>query len=357
MSKEELEFVIMPMVQPNPDDEPIDVRKIREIALTTLTEYPPEDRALAWLVLLDVFPTNPNKWEEVRKTYIDNYWNFVEDLKVKEWHNKVLPEHMLPEEYDVPNKQLMSQIHCDIVRTGRQILFFPPEPVQQDPDHKDIMAPFQKYMRRIERVLYIFGTFNIGLSYTQGFNELVSPLYYVMLKATALFRNNHDIIEALSFTMLQQLITSTQIHEMYTTQDKSSIILHKLGEFTHLVEKYLPEIALKLKTLNVHPAVYCYRWYNLLFAQEYDMPSLLLIWDVIFAHKGEMLNFAFYIGLAQLKVIEKRLQSNDFSIIISALQQLDIMDVVPVIKWASYYYKLDHQKQSSVFSGILKLFE
>lgn len=356
MSKE-LEFVIMPMVQPNPDDEPIDIQSIRQLAMGTLNEYPPEDRALAWLVLLGVFPSNPNTWEEVRKNYITNYWNFVDDLKVKDWHTKILPEHMLPEEYDVPNKQLMSQIHCDIVRTGRQIMFFPPEPIKPGVDPKDVLGPFHTYMRRIERILYIFGTFNIGLSYTQGFNELVSPIYYVMLKATELFRNNHDIIEALTFTILQQLITSTQIHEMYTTQDKSSIILHKLGEFVQLVHKHLPEIGEKLHKLNIHPAVYCYRWFNLLFAQEYDMPSLLLIWDVLFAHREEMLSFAFYIGLGQIKVIEKHLQVSDFSHIVSNLQQLDIMDVVPVIKWASYYYKLDKQKKSSLLSGILSFFE
>ena len=187
---------------------------------------------------------------------------------------------------------------------------------------------------------------NVGYSYTQGFNELVSPLYYVMLKSTALFRNNQDDIEALSFSMLQRLITSTSLHEMYTIQDKSSIIFHNLSDFTTLLKKHIPKVYdLIEKKLKLHPATYCYRWFNLLFAQEYDMPSLLQLWDVIFAHADDILNFAYYIGLGQLKVIENTLQASE-SKTLYRIQNIEIRDVCDVINYALKFYNDDHKKKS-----------
>ena len=344
--EKEVDFVIFPLVQKNPDNKEIDRNKIIEYTKNTLEEYPPEDRALAWLVLLRLYPSDPNKWEEEKKTLIDGYWVFVKEFGVEHWYDVDLPDNVTPKEMNVPNKPLMGQIHSDIVRTGRQIMFFPPELERQGKDPNNSMSQFEGYMRRIERILYIFGSINVGLSYTQGFNELVSPLYYVMLKATALFRNNQDDIEALSFAMLQQLITSTPIHEMYTTQDKSSIILHKLDDFTRLMTKHLPKVAAAINYHKLHPASYCYRWFNLLFAQEYDMPSLLPVWDVLFSHIDELLDFAFYIGIAQLKVIEDQIRADDLSLTLVALQNLDIPDVFPVIKYAVQFYEADHKKVS-----------
>ena len=342
------EFVIMPLVQPNEEESEIDIIQIKKYAMSTLTEYPPEDRSLAWLVLSGLYTRIPNFWPEKKEKLIKDYWLFVKDFGVENWVNEKVPDHILPEDIHAPNQQLMGQIHCDIVRTGRHILFFPPETnLSINPAEKDPRARFQPFMRRIERILYIFGSLNVGYSYTQGFNELVSPLYYVMLKATALFRNDNDVIEALTFSLLHQLITSTPLHEMYTTQDKSSIIIHKLEEFTNLIKTHLPNVHKILQQLKVHPALYCYRWFNLLFAQEYEMPSLLQLWDTIFAHIDDILQWAFYIGLAQLKIIEKNLDPNDFSTTISVLQNLQINDVSSVINWAVHFYNIDHTKKES----------
>ena len=348
MSQNELQFVIMPLVQPNEEEEKIDVQLIKKYLMGTLTEYPPEDRSIAWLVLSGLYPPVANNWPQKKEQLEKDYWSFVKEFGLEGWEKQRLPEHILPEDINVPNQQLMSQIHCDIVRTGRHILFFPQEKdAEIVPGETDPLAPFQGYMRRIERILYVFGLLNVGFSYIPGFNELVSPLYFVMLKATALFRNDNDVIEALTFSLLHQLITSTPLHEMYTTQDKSSIIIHKLEEFTKMINRHLPNVYKILQQLKIHPALYCYRWFNLLFAQEYEMPSLLPLWDTLFAHIDDILEWAFYVGCAQLKIVEKQLKADDFSETISVLQNLQINDIVPVIKWANHFYYVDHTKRDS----------
>lgn len=342
--EKEPEFVIMPLVQPNVDGEKIDVATIRKYANETLSGYPPEDRALAWLVLSGLYTEIPNDWPEKQKKLVENYWSFVKEFGVEGWEEKDIPDRIQSSDMPVPNKQLMSAIHCDTIRTGRQIIFFPPERMPPKGE-KDPLYPFKGYIRRVERILYIFGTLNVALGYIQGFNELVLPLYYIMLKSTALFRNDQKVIEALTFSLLQQIITSTPVHEMYTMQDGSSIIMHKLGEFVSLIERHIPKAYAILTKLKIHPCVYCYRWFNLLFAQEYDLPNMLLIWDTLMGHINEFMKWAFYIGLGQIKVIENRLKPNDMSATILALQDLGINNVVPVIQWATHYCKIDHERK------------
>ena len=125
--EKEIDFLIFPLVQKNPDNKEIDRNKIIEYTKNTLEDYPPEDRALAWLVLLRLYPSDPNKWEDEKKTLINDYWVFVKEFGVQHWYDVDLPDNVSAKELDVPNKPLMSQIHSDIVRTSRQIMFFPPE--------------------------------------------------------------------------------------------------------------------------------------------------------------------------------------------------------------------------------------
>lgn len=339
----EVDFIIFPLVQPNPDEEEIDKALIATITEGTLEEYPPEDRALAWMVMLGLYPTNPNKWEQEKKESIDNYWQFVKEFGVEDWHTKVIPKAAKTPEFNVPQRALMAQIYADIYRTARQIMFFPPGEPLEGTYLSTELAPFEGYMRRIERVLYVFANFNVGLSYTQGFNELVTPMYYVLLKSTQLFRNDQDVIEGLAFTMLQLLITSSPIHEMYTTQDKSSIILHKLSEFQDILMRHMPDIAKKFDQLGIHPASYCYKWFNLLFAQEYDMPSVLPIWDLMFSHFDQILDYAFYFGVAQIKCIESKFDNVRFSDALKALQNLEIRDPGKVIKITIELWEKDHK--------------
>ena len=360
MSKEEKEpdFKIFTLVQKDPNAKEIPIDKIREITSRTLDEAEPEDRAVAWLVLTEVFPKNPNDWDKEKQTLINDYWEFVEAYKISHWYEENVPDAVNQKQLNVEDadKPLMAQIHSDIVRTGRQIQFFPPLSRQGNPDDT-VMYMHTGFMRRIERILFVFAKNNKALSYTQGFNELVSPIYYVMLRAKYLFNENMDDIEAITYATLQQLI-STSLHDMYTTQDSSKIILTKLDDFTKLLHRHIPNIASRIDKLKIHPATYCYRWYNLLFAQEYDLPNLLPIWDVLFSHMEEILDYAFYLGLGQIKAIEPKLMQGRTSEVLFALQNLEILDPKPVIKYAQMFYDADHQQQTqSIFKKFFNSFK
>jgi len=305
-----------------------------------LSESPPEDRCLAWLNLLGVYPRNPNKWKETRNEIKSSYELFVNEFQMKDWTSRRFPPNIQKEAFKLPNNYLMGVIHGDIIRTGRHLFFLPPmEP--QSPAEMEILSPFVLHMRRLERILYVFANVNRTLSYMQGFNELLPPLYFVMLQAAPLFDNDVDEIEAVSFKCLHQLLTSTEVQEFYTTQDQSSIILHKLNDFQNLLVSHLPEVAEICKGLAIHPLLYCYRWFNLLFAQEHELPNLLMVWDSLFSHIENLINYAFYLGLAHIKAISEKLNPESFADSIDALQNLKIPNVLSVLREANRMWQAD----------------
>jgi len=326
--EEELNFEILPLVLPNAEENVINKEKIRSICSRTLEENPPEDRCLAWLVLLGVYPMNPSQWDHVLEDIKDSYWLFVKEFKVDKWNEQLAIDNLACESIDLPDSQLMFRIYNDIIRTSRQILFFPP---QREYKIKHMLGSHIGYIRRLERILFVFAQCNRTLCYIQGFNEIITPLYYVVIRACALFRNDNNLMEAVTFSMFQNLITSTRLQELYTTQDQSSIIFHCLDMFSSKLKVHMPQFAKSLEDLTIHPAIYSYRWFNLLFAQEYDLPTLLLLWDTLFSNIEDILDFCFYIGIAHLKQLEKSINIKDYSSTIITLQDLKSTNIVGVI--------------------------
>lgn len=327
------------------DRELIAIDEIRQISSHSLDGLPPEDRAYAWLAMLGIYPMNPSLWPETKKNLVAEYWSLVPD-ELKDWHTKHMPNQMCADNFNLQNKSLMTIVHGDIVRTGRTIFFFPPEPIPNatpNPEDENIFQ-FGVHARRLERILYTFSSFHRGLGYMQGFNELLPPFYYVLLHAKeTLFDNSMETVEALSFHCLQELLTKTEICDLYTTTDHSSIILHKLNDFVNLMKKHLPNEASIIEGLNLHPLLYCYRWFNLMFSQEHDLPSLLAIWDALFAHFDQLVLFIYYVGIGHVKSVSSRLVRGDYGTTISALQNLEITDIKSVLEFANQCWTADHK--------------
>ena len=349
-SEPPLEFRIMPLVQPSPTNDPVDKELIRKICENGLSECPDEDRCFAWLVLLNVFPRYAVEWPDRLSDMIKKYHDFVSDYGVSDWTEKTFPSIVRADNMSVSQPKLMLTIYSDIARSGRQFFFFPAiEPPNDAPDDK--LSFFIPHIRRLERILYIFAMLNPSLSYMQGFNELAIPFYYVMLqpnreKNAEISSEILDEVEALTFYCFQKLMTDTSLPELYTTQDQSSIIMHQLNKFVNLMHTHLPETAEAIEALQIHPIFYCLRWFTLLFAQEHDLPSLLVIWDSLFAHFSTFIDYIFYVGLGHLKMVENRINKNYYSQTIEALQHLNVSGKVKdILEYANEYWEIDKQRK------------
>lgn len=336
-----LQFKILNLVQPNGDNTKVDEEKIRSICAEGLSECPPEDRCLAWLVLFGIYPSDPTQWKDVRDEIYANYKDFCELFQMQDWHTRHFVPNVQKTKFNLPDNAKMHVIHGDIVRTGRHIFFLPPGDVVE-PYESQILAPFAEHMRRLERILYVFASCNPSLSYMQGFNEILPVIYYVNCQAKQIFDDDMFLVEAVTFQCLHEILTATELNVLYTTQDQSSLIMHKLQDFEYILAKHVPEASNILRTLKIEPILYSFRWFNLLFAQEYELPVLLIIWDTLLAHKDHLVEFSFYFGAASILSKQDCLDVNAFPKTLQTLQTLKVSNVFTVIKKANEMYQEDH---------------
>jgi hypothetical protein len=338
---------ICSLISNSTPEHPLNLSDITHLSSLGLDSYSPDDRCFAWLVMLGLYPNSSTEWPSVNDTLHHTYWDLVQFSELSHWHSRVIPTHFPSEEFGLKSDRTMGVIHGDVVRTGRLAFFLPPRaiPGSVPLDANDSLHYIQEHLRRLERVLYVFATVNVGFGYMQGFNELVTPFYYVLLKSMySLFEGEIDRVESLTFHFLQTPITKTRLAEFYTTQDKSSIILHGTQQFEDLLTKHLPKAANIIKTLNIHPLFYCLRWFTLLFAQDHDLPTLLMIWDALWAHFAELVEYLYCMAIGHIHAIEGKLTKESYAQTIGALQNLEIgPEIKAVLNFANQLWEENHK--------------
>jgi hypothetical protein len=191
------DFVIFPLVNPSFDREEVAISEIRSLSARGLDDCPDDDRTYAWLAMLAVYPKIPGAWASTYNSIKSNYFLFVKDNGMSEWHTRNILHQIPHEQFGLKNNSVMGIVHGDIVRTGRTMFFLPSRPIPStDPEiTEEPMFQWGEHARRLERVLYTFASLNPGLGYMQGFNELTVPFYYVLLKTLdTVFRGDLDLV-------------------------------------------------------------------------------------------------------------------------------------------------------------------
>jgi hypothetical protein len=244
----------------------------------------------------------------------------------------------------------MENIHIDIIRSFHHIEFLPVQGEPEDPPPESTLpksaaklGPYMTQVRRIERMLYVFASVCTTFNYLQGFNELICVAYCALAQAIPYFRDDDDEVEALTFFLFQEFFAVTKIQELFNTSDGSASIHLRLGMFMQLLKSHLPNAAAVIEHHKIHPLFFCFRWLPLLFAQDYEMPNLVLIWDALFAHFTELIEYAMYVALAQVKMIEDRIRMTDYKGTLGALQNLDIDNVTRLLNIANQFWVKDHE--------------
>ncbi|OHT10648.1 TBC1 domain protein [Tritrichomonas foetus] len=348
MKNASLSFKILPLTITDSDKTPVDVEAIRKICIKGLDDCPPEDRCIAWLVLSGVFPSRPGNWNQYRGKMVASYQNFTKMFHVENYIEKVFPNTTNSYKFGFDSNEdneRMVLIHADIVRTVHHIIFLP------SPDHsvedskipKDPLLPFHFHMRRIERILYIFSKMNQSLLYLQGFNELICVIYYVMSSSLMYFGNDWLEVEAFSFYIFQNIFSCTQISDLFTMQDKLSLIHERMDTFMFYIKRHVPKAYKIITDLGIDPLCFGFKWLNLLFAQNHLMPNLVLIWDALFGHFNDMLDFGYYIGTANIAMIEGSLLPQNYARTLTILQRTEINDVKELLRLANKFWNDDHR--------------
>lgn len=333
------EFRILPLMQPIEDDT-IHIDKIRSLTHSGLNGAPPEDRALSWLALIGLYPMHAREWPDIRAELNQVYRSYIAEFKLEEWHNKSIQVHCTKDVFDVDDKSLMDIVHKDVVRTAKHIFMLPPCPLQGEPDDGSMLVLYSVHIRRLERILYILGKVYRPFGYMQGFNELIMPFYTVFYSSKSIFHDDIEV-EALSFNCLLRLLGQTNLIELFMTMNKSENLLARLSLFNKVLESKIPEINKHLKQQDIYPLLYAFKWFCLLFCQNHEMPVIHEIWDSLLTHFDRLIDFAFYIGAAEMKMVENQILSSQFSDTLQILQNIHINDIYSVLSIANKWWHDD----------------
>ena len=159
-------------------------------------------------------------------------------------------------------------------------------------------------------------------------NELLAPIYYCYSYDKTYTDETEEDIEADSFWSFHYLMSKVSL-SFVSARDKGldakSYIFEKCLEFVD------NDIYQKLQTLNIRSEYYCYRWFILLFSQEFEINDVLKLWDIIFS-KEDIYYFVIYIGIAILIMKKDIIMNGEMVDAMQTLQNFEDINVEELIK-------------------------
>ena len=317
---------------------------IKESSFNGLPDDLPILRAFILKLLLNYLPEDPKKLEETlnqKRAIYNNYKKFSKeklDLEIKEKNYK--------------SKDVLEQIIKDVYRTNTQISFFY-EPTNKNLKDKKSQENFLKLFEKrktctfndideiyydneeneihadvLRRILFIYTILCPDISYHQGMNELLAPIYYCYSYDKTYTDETEEDIEADSFWSFHYLMSKVSL-SFVSARDKGldakSYIFEKCLEFVD------NDIYQKLKALNIRSEYYCYKWFILLFSQEFEINDVLKLWDIIFS-KEDIYYFVIYIGIAILIMKKDIIMNGEMVDAMQTLQNFEDINVEELIK-------------------------
>jgi hypothetical protein len=319
------DVIILPSVQavflpPNSSHSPI----ITLDSIKASTDWSSLQRCYAWLFLLGVLPPTITDWATHFSNRTTEYWTEVDKHSLQEWHL----QHWFPNRTidSFGSDRLIGSIYIDVVRTGRIAGHFSPVDSLESHDPKDIWFCFHEHFRRLERLLFIFAMRTPQFGYLQGFNELASVLYSVMVKGLPnpfpSDRSRLDVCEALTFWCFENLMKEKGVLTVYCGGEGDDSLNCFLSEFKERLAKVMKVEAEILEFLGIEPLFYALRWFLLLFAQDWELPTVKLIWDELLCYEKEDFRlFLQCLGIAHLSLRTGELSRESYGQTIRAVQR------------------------------------
>ena len=334
---------------------------IRKFAEDGLPDDLPMLRAYVWKILLNYLPEDIKKWEttlDEKRTQYNNYKTFIEQRLEKEVKEK-----------NYKSRDTLEQIIKDVYRTNTQIaFFFEPTKKKNVGNKEEFIKMFERrknctfnnieeiyYNEKeneihadvLKRILFIYTVFCPDISYHQGMNELLAPIYYCYSYDKTYTEETEENIEADSFWSFYYLMSKVS-QSFVSANDKGleikSFIFQKCLEFVD------DEIYKNLTRVNIRNEYYCYKWFILLFSQEFEINDLLKIWDLVFSHEDKYY-YVVYIGLAILMMKKDTIVKGEMVDVMQSLQNFQDLNIVEVIKKAK---EINKENKEELDEFILK---
>ena len=315
-------------------------------------------RSLIWKINLGYLTINSEEWttslQSQRKTY--NIYKNIFISKLKEeiklfdnFYSKSKSERQQLEENT--NKILLEEIAKDVNRTHMQFSFFfqtvDKNIKRSDQEIKDMIEKRRNCtMRDIEdtykvninethadviaRILFIFCNFAPDISYVQGMNEIIAPIYYCFSFDELYKEENENDIEADTFWSFYFLMQKLK-YVFNREEDKNDRgVSGKAARLKLLINIVDPQLSEHFDKYKLDFSCFAFRWFILLFSQDFLMVDILRLWDYIFCEENKFKN-VYYIALAVMEMKKDVLLVSDLTGMIGELQNLGDLQIESMV--------------------------
>jgi len=313
-----------------------DKQKLYEICESGLPDDLPILRAYIWKIILGYLPLDISEWDSTLAKKREEYKIYKKFIKEK------LKKELEKKEYT--SKDILEQIIKDVYRTNTQFsFFFQPTDKNKNFNKEEILNIYNKrknwdfsnieevykydnfenetHTDVLKRILFTYSSILQDVSYHQGMNEILAPIYYTFSYDKLYLEENEEDIEADSFWSFYFLLHGIK-NNFEENQEGLFYKSEILSECLKIVDE---DVYNKLLEKNIKCEFFCLRWFVVLFGQDFDMGDVIRIWDFVFSceNKNYLL---FYVCLAVINLRRNVIINGEMNEILQGFQNLrDLM--------------------------------
>ena len=313
-----------------------DQKKLYEICEPGLPDDLPILRAYIWKIILGYLPLDISEWDSTLAKKREEYKIYKKFIKEK------LKKELEKKEYT--SKDILEQIIKDVYRTNTQFsFFFQPTDKNKNFNKEEILNIYNKrknwdfsnieevykydnfenetHTDVLKRILFTYSSILQDVSYHQGMNEILAPIYYTFSYDKLYLEENEEDIEADSFWSFYFLLNGIK-NNFEENQEGLFYKSEILNECLKIVDE---DVYNKLLEKNIKCEFFCLRWFVVLFGQDFDMGDVIRIWDFVFSNENK--NYLlFYVCLAVINLRRNVIINGEMNEILQGFQNLrDLM--------------------------------
>ena len=349
----------------------MDKEKLTESSENGLPDDLPEMRSLIWKINFEYLPLDPQKWGAFlisKRASYKNYRTFVfekleKELELLEGYDKMSIEDK--KEMDKKTHKIVLEEICkDINRTHTEMNFFvKPIDKKNTFTQKELMELVETkrnctlkninntykinivltHADVLSRILFIYSKFEPEVSYVQGMNELLAPIYYCFSFDRMNESEPIDDIEADSFwcffnlmSTYRELFDKNEDHTEHGLLAKATRLKLMLKVVDNNLYEYLDKLGFEYTIITM-------RWISLMFSQDFQMVDILRIWDFLLCCDNKYEN-CYYFSLSIILMKKNIIMKSRLDEIFEMFQNLQDLDVENIIFNAKYIKKRCHKK-------------
>ena len=320
-------------------------------------------RPLLWKISLNYLSLKPDEWEDNlkqnralyesnKKKYMDNLSPlFNNTYKLTKYDPLSNNKNPVWEQY-YKDKELYIDINKDILRTKSNMNFVSmPSMSNKSNPTKDMVIQaaidlknnvglshklkknkyFETNAEVMNRILFIYAKNHEDVSYIQGMNDLLAPIYYCF----SIDDNpeSKKYVEADSYITFEKLMDVIKIIFIRVKDNEPGGVNYRLKEIGNLLKIIDYELYLHLERNKVKLEFYAFRWMTLFFTQDFEMPDIMRLWDSIFSDP-EIFEFLYLLVLAPIIIKKNDIMKEQMAGIMMMIQNLEDISIYDLIKTA-----------------------